>query len=335
MKTETKVLSAIALAILLVACAGANRKESNQNAKNVNVNLTTPPPPPSTAFASRDADGIARNEHEQTLDSSAGTYMSSSAAVERGKDTSRRFVRTADLNFRVKNVIKATYSIEDIVHHFGGIVTYTDLKSLTDNTTIVQVSPDSSLETTYFTIVNTMTLRVPHTNLDTTLKCMAPLVDFFNYRIIKANNVSFDIFSNLLAEMRMEKHNERLGREVSSTKNKSLAEVTNAENDITSKEAEEDNIKVDIMRREDSIKYSVITLNIYQRQSFKRTLIANDKNIDAYQPGFGQKFVASIKSGWNMLTGFILFLTQMWSILLILGVVGYFVYRMGFRTPKE
>jgi len=334
MKTQAKVVSAIALVGMFIACS-ANHRESNQNAKDVTVHMNTPPPPPSSAFAVRDADGITRTEHAQTLDSSAGTYMSSSAAVERGKDTSRRFVRTADLNFRVKNVIKATYTIEDIVNHFGGIVTYTDLKSITDNTTVVQVSPDSSLETTYFTIVNTMTLRVPHTNLDTTLKCMAPLVDYLNYRVIKANNVSFDIFSNLLAEMRMEKHNERLGKEISSTKTKSLAEVTNAENDITGKEAEEDNIKMDIMRREDSIKYSVITLNIYQRQSFRRTLIPNDKNIDAYQPGFGQKFVAGIKSGWNMLTGLILFLTQIWSILLIMAVVIYFVYKWGFRTPKE
>ena len=42
------------------------------------------------------------------------TTISSSAAVEK-KDSTRKFVRTADLKFKVKNVPQTTYAIENIV----------------------------------------------------------------------------------------------------------------------------------------------------------------------------------------------------------------------------
>jgi hypothetical protein len=335
MKAHRKLLSALTLVLLFAACSAGHRsdKNSTQMYDAVSKDVNAPPPPPAQSVA----DGFAKNENakSQTADSAAGTYMSSSAAMERGKDTSRRFVRTADLRFRVKNVIKASYTIEDITNHFGGIVTYTHLQSQVDNTTLIPVSADSSLETTYFTLTNTITLRVPSTNLDTTLKCMAPLVDFFDYRTIKARNVSFDIFSNMLEQQRIARHNARLSKEVDNSKTKKLSDVTDAENDMLQKEAESDNVKVDIFRRDDSIKYSVVTMSIYQRQTFKRVLIANDKNIDAYEPGFGQKFVVAIKYGWTAILELILGLAQVWGVLLIITIVIYATYRRWFKRPKE
>ena len=329
MKTQRKMMSAMALVLLFAACSQARRSnENNVQEKAVAVRMSTPPP---AGFASI----AGRSEEKKTEDSAAGTYLSSSAAVERGKDTSRRFVRTADLHFRVNNVIKATYTIEDITNRFGGIVTYTHLQSSEDNTTLIPVSADSSLETTYFTITNTITLRVPSAKLDTTLKCIAPLVDFLNYRTIKANNVSFDIFGNLLEQERIARHNARLSKEVDNTKTHKLSDVTDAENDMLAKEAESDNVKVDIFKREDSIKYSVVTMFIYQRQSFRRVLIPNDKNITAYEPGFGHKFVAAIKYGWIALLDIILGLTQVWAILLLIGLAIYIAYHRWFKRPKE
>jgi hypothetical protein len=76
----------------------------------------------------------------------------------------------------------------------------------------------------------------------------------------------------------------------------------------------------------DQIKYSTIKLNIYQRQTIKRELIANDKNIDAYEPGFGYKILEAIKTGWNSLETFLLFLMNLWGFFLF-AIAIYFLYR--------
>jgi hypothetical protein len=325
MKTSGKVISVLALTGLLAACSNGMHR-SEQMAPNSESEAKAPKVGAGYHSNNSDASGLAKTENAQTADSAAGTYMSSSAAVERGKDTSRRFIRTADLHFRVKNVIKATYTIEDIVNRFGGIVTYTHLQSNLDNSTLIPVSPDSSLETTYFTMVNTITLRVPVTKLDTTLKSMAPLVDFLDYRTIKAENVSFSIFADMLEQQLMAQHNERMGKHVDNSKTTKLNDITAAEDNITNYGEEANRVKVDIFRREDSIKYSVVTMYIYQRQTFRRVLIPNDKNIAAYEPSFGHKFISAIEDGWGALLSLIIGLTQIWSVLLILALVAYFAY---------
>ena len=43
-----------------------------------------------------------------------------------------------------------------------------------------------------------MTLRVPNTTLDGTLKEIASNIDILDYRVIKANNVDLDLLSNSL-----------------------------------------------------------------------------------------------------------------------------------------
>ena len=101
-------------------------------------------------------------------DSAAIGYISSSAAVNDEKDSLRKFIRTAELKFKVDNVIESTYNIESIAKQQGGFVTFTNLTSERNNFNTVAVSADSSLETTCITITNLMTIRIPNIKLDTT-----------------------------------------------------------------------------------------------------------------------------------------------------------------------
>src|SRR5665647_1186990 len=89
--------------------------------------------------------GCSQSRNEQMeksvmADSTSNAFISSSAAVENGKDTTHKFIRTADLKFKVKSVIKSTYNIEDITNRQGGFVTYTNLTSNIDNVTNIAVS---------------------------------------------------------------------------------------------------------------------------------------------------------------------------------------------------
>lgn len=267
-----------------------------------------------------------KSKLENSLSDSVSTaFISSLAAVENSKDSSRKFIRTAELKFKVKNVIKSTYDIENITNRKGGFVIFTNLTSHIDYVTTKAVSADSSLETSYFTVTNFITLRVPNTKLDSTLKEISSNIDFLDYRIIKAEDVALQIVSNNLTQRRSAKNEERLKHAIDN-RGKKLNETTTAEEILLSKQEQADNASISNLSLTDQIKFSTINLSIYQRQTIKRELISNDKNIDVYEPSFGTKVFESLKYGWNILETFLVFIVKLWGLFLF-ALVAYFIYK--------
>jgi len=260
-------------------------------------------------------------------------FVSSSAAVEKNKDSTRKFIRTADLKFKVKNVIKSTYAIEDIVNRQEGFVTYTNLVSSINHVSTTNISADSSLETTYYSVTNTMILRVPNTRLDTTLKAIALNIDFLDYRVIQAEDVALQILSNNLTQKRSAKNEERLENAIDN-RGKKLNETTVAEEILLSKQEQADNAKIANLSLNDQIKFSTINLSFYQRQTVKRELISNEKNIAAYEPGFGSKMLDALKNGWAILEYIVLVFANLWTVLLV-AVGVYVLYIMNKHRFKK
>ena len=138
------LVTGIALSFL-IGCSGSTREDK---AVSRTVDLEVPreestPEPTAAADAESDKNGDIMNTSDSWTilggsglastfavanEASVGSAISSSAARQ-GTDTTHRFIRTADLRFRVKNVIKATLRIEDIVGAHHGWVAKTELRS--------------------------------------------------------------------------------------------------------------------------------------------------------------------------------------------------------------
>ncbi|GHV56285.1 hypothetical protein FACS1894182_02520 [Bacteroidia bacterium] len=263
-------------------------------------------------------------------------YISSLAAVENRQDTTHKFIRTADLKFKVKNVIQSTYDIEDITGRQGGFVTYTNLTGEINRTVTTHISADSSLVSTYYTVINSMELRVPNVKLDTTLKEIARNIDFLDYRIIKAQDVALQMLANNLTQKRIAKNEDRLLNAIDN-RGRRLNETTSAEELLLNKQEQADNAKIANLSLADQIGFSTIRLSVYQRQSIMREVIANDKNITAYEPGLGGKLLDSLQFGWDIVKGIVVFIVQLWAFIL-LGILGYLAYRQynsKFNKRKE
>lgn len=261
---------------------------------------------------------------DEMADSTSNAFNSSSAAVESGVDSNRLFVRTADLKFKVKSVFKSTDDIENITNRQGGFVTYTNLTSDINNVTAIAVSADSTLETTYFTVTNTIVIRVPNTKLDTTLKEISKNIDYLDYRIIKAEDVGLQILSNDLTQKRSAKNQERLTKAIDQKVSK-LSETTNVEELLLDKQEQSDNAKISNLSLADQIRFSTINIFIYQRPTLRRELISNDKNVDVYELNFGSKILESFKYGWDIIETLFVFLTKLWGLFLI-AIIVYLLY---------
>lgn len=273
------------------------------------------------------------NQQHKSADSESPTAVeskhlplaSSTAAVENKRDTVHKFIRTADIKFKVKDVVKASYAIEDIVASNGGFVAYTNLTSTINSTGTIAVSADSSLETTYYSVINSIKLRIPNTALDTTLKSIARLVDYIDYRQIRADDVALQMLSNKLKQQRMIKSEQRLTNAINNHAKK-VEEATATEEALLNKAEQTDDAMLSNLSTQDHINYSTVTLEVYQPQATMHTMISNNKPILAYTPPFATRLTASLKSGWLVVEAIVLFFAEIWWLLMIL-FAGYLAYR--------
>ncbi|MEO8533562.1 MAG: DUF4349 domain-containing protein [Flavobacterium sp.] len=276
-------------------------------------------------FSCKKSDGSVG---EQTGDSVANTTdttaVSSSAAVEK-KDSKQKFIRTADLKFKVRNVAKSTYAIENAVQKFGGFVTYTNLQSNIQEQIKTKVSQDSTLETTKYTVENNVTIRVPNTQLDTVIKTIAKQIDFLDFRVIKADDVSLKLLSNQLSQKRSAATEKRVEKAID-TKGKKINDIMEAENALANQKETKDNSIIDHLSMQDQINFSTITLQLYQNETIRQEITASEKDSREYKPNLGIQIIDSLKSGWYILEAIFVFLLNLWPFIL-LGAGGFFLYR--------
>ena len=258
--------------------------------------------------------------------------ISSSAAVEKEEST-RKFIRTADLKFKVKNVIQSTYAIENITNKFDGFVTYTNLQSVIIDKFETKVSQDSTLETTRYNVENNITIRVPNTKLDTVIKSIAKQIDFLDYRTIKADDVSLKILSNQLAQNRSSNNEKRIEKAID-TKGKKINDIMDAENNLANQKEQKDNSKLENLSIQDQVNFSTLTIQIYQHESVKQEMTANTKDYIFYKPHIGIRILDSLRTGWNVLLDIIVFLFEIWWLLFI-SIGGFFLYKRYIKKQNN
>lgn len=248
-------------------------------------------------------DGCRQPNNEKNRPGSAKpASIYDSPATALAKPANRKFIRSAEMKFRVKDLDETSRVIEKIIKKENGFLIYTHFSNTIENTTVVSVSRDSSIETIYYTIGNTITFRIPAVGFDSVLQQVAALTDFLDFRTVKAEDVSLQMISVNPAT----KH----------------ADPGNTENSHEWR----DNTELSGFYLNDQISYSTVNLLIYQRQSLKRTMIANTANIKTYIPGFGTRIMDAFLDGWNRVEELALFIIRFWAIIGLL-LVFYFFYR--------
>lgn len=187
------------------------------------------------------------------------------------------------------------------------------------------MSPDSTLVTTKYIVENNITIRVPNTRLDTVIKTIAKQIDFLDYRLIKADDVTLQLLSNQMAQNRSNTSERRIEKAIDN-KGTKLNSIIDAEDHLDDKKLQNDATKIENLSIKDQVNFSTLTLQIYQRESVKQEMIANEKSINTYRPNIGLQIWDSLKTGWFMLENIIAFVVQLWGLALI-AILGYFGYR--------
>lgn len=282
------------------------------------------------AFSCKQAEATAEESPATEAANDAAATQEIAPNASKTKVPDRKLVRTADIKFKVKDVAQSTYAIESAVNRFGGLIVSNNLQSQVGSRTRTKISRDSIVETTRYTVENNLTLRIPNSALDTVVKAVAKEVDYLDYRVFKADDVALRMLSNQLAQQRNDKHNGRLSKGID--KGKKLNQITVAEDNLLGKDEQSDQAAIENLSLQDQVNYSTVTLALYQNESMKHEMLAIEKTAGDYG-NFGLEIWDGIKTGWYILERIIAFVVQLWSVILIGGIV-VFLFRKYLNKKK-
>ncbi|MES2761673.1 MAG: DUF4349 domain-containing protein [Bacteroidota bacterium] len=236
-------------------------------------------------------------------------------------DSSREFVRTADMQFKVKDVKTATFDIERIVSDNKGYVISSVLESNVNYKNSVRTGKDSMTDIINYTVHNDIIIRVPNQELDKTLSEIAAHIDYLDFRKLKANDVTKQFIASAYAEDRFNHHKERVEQQID-TKGKKLNQTVEAENSLLEKQSWADESKLNTMELKHDIAFSTITIAIYQKETTKKEAYAYAFPSEPYKPGFGTKLMDSLSDSVSILSEILLFFVKLWPIaLLVIGII--------------
>ena len=246
------------------------------------------------------------------------------------------FIRKANFKFKVQDVLSSSKKIVGIVANYGGYVSASELTSNKNYRQSTQINKYSLVEETFFTTINSISIRVPSQRLDTAPGQISDLALFIDYRNLHSDDVKMKLFSNKLAENRYKNFNSSLHQKTNTTKTKTkTSQVINVEESILSKQTSADEKRIESLELADQVNYSTINIETYQAQAVLKQVMAVPSRIEPYQISFTEKLGNSFLNGFQILKNFILFLVNSWGVILILGVLFIFTKKIiNYLTKK-
>lgn len=225
--------------------------------------------------------------------------------LAKDKTYSEKIIRTAEIGLELKDYSKGKRKILAAAKKHHALVAEENEKS------------------NYSKISNRIVFKIPSEHFDDFMAELDGGFSQFDYKRVNTQDVGEE-FYDLKARLKTKKEME-IRYMGFLKKAKSIKDLLRIEEQIR-KIREEIEAKEGRLRYLSSrVSFSTIHLNIYQNLDFDQPV--------KQQAGFGSKFIAGLKSGWNSILKLIIGLSYGWPYLLFFGFAGYFAIRW-LRTKK-
>jgi hypothetical protein len=262
------------------------------------------------------------------FDESTTDSVSTFTPADEGKPLlpqDRKFIRSADVKFKVKNVQLASNVVEDLVDKYQGFTTKSELTSKILNINEIEISQDSILQNKSYEISNEISIRIPNETFDKTLREIQPLMEFLDSKSTSAEDVSLSLMSSELRKKRYSKFEKRYEKAIEN-KGKKLTETTNSEETLLNHQSNADDNQMLTLQLKDNVNYSTITLHLYQPVSVVQEMLPNLENTHAFMPNLFVRLWQSVRTGWYIFEEVLIGITKLWLLILI-AFVGFWFYK--------
>ncbi|HEY1036589.1 MAG TPA: DUF4349 domain-containing protein [Pseudoxanthomonas sp.] len=249
-------------------------------------------------------------------------------------DPQRRFIRTAQAQFQVKDVYRTALAIEDEVASQGGFVVDNDITSQVQRVLSRPLGEGKRLELTEYSLHGALTVRVPSERTQAFLRAVAAQMEFLDQRTFNARDAQFDLLRQQLASQRAQDEQRELGDAVQA--GGKLGDKTDAIQSRGAARATRDEALIAQKEFEDRVAFSTITLSLRQDAQVRR---AERVDVDAVfrdnGPGFFSRLGESLAVGWRAALDIVVALAAIWPLWLVLlaAVLGWRRWRAKHPRP--
>jgi hypothetical protein len=264
--------------------------------------------------ASADAPSAAPPTQAQ-LTSSAATYT----------DAQRKFIRTAQANFRVKDVYQSALAIEDAVAAQGGFVVRNEIAADVQEVQRRPKGDGKLIELAEYTVRGNLSVRVPSDKAQAFLRSIVNQMEFLDRRNFDAADAQFAMLRQQLAYQRNQEAQQELGQATQQGgKLGQKVESIAARGDAKSGR---DEALVAQKEFEDRVAFATIDLSLYQLSKIRQTELTDVEAVfEANSPGFFPRLGSSLRIGWYGVLEVFIQLITLWP-LWILIAFGVWAYR--------
>ncbi|WP_443936640.1 DUF4349 domain-containing protein [Pedobacter sp. MW01-1-1] len=228
----------------------------------------------------------------------------------------QKIIKTADMQFRVKDVQSTKEKLSETIKAVGGTVAEFSIQSQIIESNKVKQSLDSMKEITSYRTEGYLVAKVPSEKLDDFTNTIAKTAVFVDNESMKMDDQSIAYLANTLkAENRIEAV-KRMNK-LATKKSPNVETALIIKDDFIDK-------KIENLVINDRVKFSTIRLSFYQDNTVKTTMVGND-NLYDYRPGFFDRLWLGLVNGWTIFKEFLLIISNLWMLILCGGLIFYLI----------
>jgi hypothetical protein len=240
----------------------------------------------------------------ETVDSAVAVVEAAVVEESPNEEIEQKIIKSGDLRFETSDIEATHKTIQELVKKHKATV-----------------QNDSEGKDDY-TIYRNLTLRIPNENFDAFITDVSTGVDYFDRKSVSIDDVTeeyIDVASRIKTKKALEERYLQLLKKANK-----VSEMLEIERELAT-------IREEIEAKEGRLKYiqnkvSMSTINL----EFYKTL----EHKAGATVSFGTKFVNAIKSGFNGISSFFIWLIEVWPFIVILVAIIYFVKRRFKRKNK-
>lgn len=234
-----------------------------------------------------------------------------------------KLVKTASINFKVKDATQSTRAVSGLAQKYGGMLTYQSIEAVELAQRSLKVSSDSVLVITAATPHADITARIPSQHLEAFLFDVADLGYYTGSSKLQVDDKSLAYLENSLKQKN--RTNALSRTPTGKTKAAAIRQAITIRDETIEQQMANKAIDADVQ-------YSTINLALSQNPLVRKEMVANT-NMDDYQLSYGPRFRNAVADGWNAFLDFVLLLTQLWMFILF-GLAIFFTYKVWQKRSR-
>ena len=291
---KTKIFTVLAALALMASCRRATRYDENS----------------STA---------------DTVTLASGNNNSSEKAKQANAEQ-RKLVKTAAMNFKVKDVRKTGDSIATLTASYGGLVVNHQMGSVVEAKEIIHLGNDSLRKISVYNTTADMTLSIPSEKVEDFMNRVGRMTLVVDRSKMLSQDKTLDYVS---ADLKTKNRQEWVAQKKTGDEAYGNADAVLAMKDNMV------DTRINNQRTNAAAKYSVVALSFYQSKTIIKETIGDD-DPSSYHASFFSQLSLSLQNGWYFFSNIVFAVANTWPFILVaIGLwVGYRVYKRKVTVVK-